>query len=403
MTERRRLGIIPTLGLVALLVVGVALALVDPFTLLFYLSYASIGAVLAIRRPQNPIGWLLIVIAFGFVGTSSTPGVDAAALAAGTVSSRETVQVWVTGWSGSAAYVGLFTLMLIFPSGHLPGRPWRVPSRILLLLCLILIVLTAGAPTISFTGEGGVDSITVPNPFAVLPDLQLWSALPPSDTFLLPIIGLLVVGVGSIIVRYRRSNGVLRLQLRWLVAAVTFVVAAVLVGLAALALFADVIGGLAWIPAIVAYPTVPIAIGVAVLRYRLLEIDRIVSRTVGYAIVTGILAVVYAGTILLLQSALVAITQAQTIAVAASTLVAFALFQPLRRRVQRAVDRRFDRARFDADRTTAAFAERLRDEVDIGTVGADLQETVQAAVQPERLGLWLRTDARGITVGGVNR
>ena len=180
-------------------------------------------------------------------------------------------------------------------------------------------------------------------------------------------------------------------------------VAAVLVGLASLVLFAEVIGGLGWIPAMLAFPTVPIAVVVAVLRYRLLEIDRIVSRTVGYALVTGILAVVYAGTILLLQSALVAVTQAQTIAVAASTLVAFALFQPLRRWVQRAVDRRFDRARFDADRTTAAFAERLRDEVDIGSVSADLQETVRAAIQPERLGLWLRGDAPGVLAGGAHR
>ena len=207
MTERRRLGIFPTLGLVALLVVGVALALVDLFTLLLYLSYASIGAVLAIRRPQNPIGWLLIAIAFGFIGTTGTPGVDAAVLAAGTVSSWERLHVWVTGWSGSADYVCLFALMLIFPSGHLPEGPWRVPSRMLLLFCLVLIVLTALAPTISFSGEGGVETIVVPNPFAVLPDLPLWSALPPSDMFLLPIIGLLVVGVGSIIVRYRRSTG----------------------------------------------------------------------------------------------------------------------------------------------------------------------------------------------------
>jgi hypothetical protein len=403
MTERDRLGTVPTLGLVALLAVGLGLALVDPFTLLSYVSYGSIGALLAIRRPRNPIGWLLIAIAFGFVGTTSTPGVDAAALAAGTVSNWEKVQVWVTGWSGSASYVCLFALMLIFPSGHLPVGRWRLPSRILLLFCLVLIVLTALAPTISFTGEGGVETVVVPNPFAVLPDLPLWSALPPSDTFLMTIIGLLVLGVGSIIVRYRRSTGVLQLQLRWLVAAVTLVVAAVLVGLVSLALLADVIGGLGWIPAIATFPTVPIAVVVAVLRYRLLEIDRIVSRTVGYALVTGILAVVYAGTILLIQGALVAVTQAQTIAVAASTLLAFALFQPLRRRVQRAVDRRFDRARFDADRTTAAFAERLRDEVDIGTVAVDLQETVRAAIQPARLGLWLRTNAHGIAGGAADR
>lgn len=390
MTEHRRLGIVPTLGLVVLLIVGLALAVVDPFTLLFYLSYASIGAIVAIRRPRNSIGWLLILIGFGFIGTTSPPGVDAAALAAGTVSVWGRLAVWVTSWSGSAGFLGYFALTLIFPSGHVPEGRWRIPSRILLLFGLVLVVLTAIAPTISFIPGGAVESIEVPNPFAVLPELPLWSALPSSDLFILPIIGLLVVGVGSIVVRYRRSTGILRLQLRWLVAALTFVVTALVAGLASLALVADVIGGLAWIPAIIAYPTVPIAIGVAVLRYRLLEIDRIVGRTVGYAVVTGILAVIYAGTILLVQGVLATITQAQTIAVAASTLAVFALFQPLRRRIQRTVDRRFDRARFDADRAAAAFSERLRDKVDIGAVTADLQETVRDAVKPERLGLWLR-------------
>ncbi len=216
--------------------------------------------------------------------------------------------------------------------------------------------------------------------------------MPSTDTAILPIIGLLLVGVGSIIVRYRRSTGVLRLQLRWLVVAMTFVIGAVLAGLASLAIAGDAIGGLAWVPAIIAYPTVPIAIGVAVMRYRLLEIDRIVSRSVGYALVTGVLAIVFAGTILVLQAVLVSVTQAQTIAVAASTLAVFALFQPLRRRVQRAVDLRFDRARYDAERTSVAFAERLRNEVDMATVTADLRATVSRTMAPTRLGVWVRAD-----------
>ncbi len=395
-SDRPRVGLVPTLGLLVVLILGLALGLAlagpDPLTLLFYASYAGIGALLAFRRPRNPIGWVLIVIAFNFIGTSTTPDVDAAALAAGTVGPLGMLSVWVTGWAGSADFLAYFALVLIFPSGHLPEGRWRVPSQLLLLVGLVFVILTAVAPTIGFTVSGGLESIQVRNPIAVLPDLPLWSVMPSSDTAILPIIGMLVVGVGSIIVRYRRSTGILRLQLRWLVAAMTFVVGAILAGLASIALTAGDIGGLAWVPAIVAYPTVPIAIGVAVLRYRLLEIDRIVSRSVGYALVTGLLAIVFAGTILVLQAVLVSVTQAQTIAVAASTLAVFALFQPLRRRVQRAVDQRFDRARYDAERTSVAFAERLRNEVDMTAVTADLRATVGRTMAPTSLWVWVRAE-----------
>ncbi len=391
MNEPRSLGPIPTVGLIALLAAGLLLTVTVPLTALYFLSYGCIGAVVALRRPRNPIGWLLIATAFGFIWTSTPPLSDIAAVQAGTASLGVSLGMWLSGWASVAWFLSFFALMVVFPNGRLPDGRWGVASRILLAIGAVLIVLTAASPSFTLTVGDGVQSVTVANPFAILPDLALWPPLSvANDVGSLLLVALLVVGVVSIIVRYRRSTGILRLQLRWLVAALTFLVVAILVGFVSIALFADVVHGLGWTFALIAFPTVPIAVGVAVLRYHLLEIDRIVSRTVGYAIVTGILAVVYGGSIVLLQTALVALTQAQTIAVAASTLVVLALFQPLRRRVQRAVDRRFDRARFDADRTTAAFAERVRDEVDIRTVGADLQETVRAAIQPTNLGLWLR-------------
>ena len=134
----------------------------------------------------------------------------------------------------------------------------------------------------------------------------------------------------------------------------------------------------------------PIAVVVAVLRYRLLEIDRIISRTIAYVVITTALVAAYAGLVVVIGGPLAGVTGGDTISVALSTLVVAALFQPLRQRVQTIVDRRFDRARFDTDRTTAAFSERLRYEVDIVAVGADLQDTVRDAIQPVRLGLWLR-------------
>jgi hypothetical protein len=133
----------------------------------------------------------------------------------------------------------------------------------------------------------------------------------------------------------------------------------------------------------------PLAIGVAILRYRLYDIDRIVSRTLSWALISAVLLAVFGAVVVGLQAALTDVTQGETLAVAASTLVAFALFQPLRRRVQGAVDRRFDRARYDAERTAAAFAERLRDEVDLATLTGELQATVAAAVRPREAAVWL--------------
>jgi hypothetical protein len=134
----------------------------------------------------------------------------------------------------------------------------------------------------------------------------------------------------------------------------------------------------------------PIAIGIAVTRYRLYEIDRLISRTIGWALVTGVLVAVFAGTVLGLQAVLARVTQGETLAVAASTLIAFALFQPVRRRVQRVVDRRFDRARYDGDRTAAAFAERLREQVDLAGLESDIAGVVDNALRPTSVGVWIR-------------
>jgi hypothetical protein len=147
----------------------------------------------------------------------------------------------------------------------------------------------------------------------------------------------------------------------------------------------------ATILASVATALIPIAIGIAILRYRLYEIDRVISRTIGWAIVSGMLVAVFVGGVFALQAILAGFTQGETLAVAASTLVAFALFQPLRRRVQRVVDHRFDRARYDGERTAAAFAERLRDEIDLARLRESLALTARDAVRPTVASVWLRT------------
>ena len=200
---------------------------------------------------------------------------------------------------------------------------------------------------------------------------------------LIPVVAL--ASVASLVTRFRRSIGQERQQLKW------FTYAAIPeIGVLVAASFVTFPPVIALLVAFLIVPLLPLATGVAILRYRLFDLDRIVSRTIAYAVVTGFLVATFAASILLLQGVLAPFTQGETIAVAASTLAVFALFQPVMRRVRRAVDRRFDRARYDAERTAAAFSERLRNEVDMTTVTADLVTTTGGALAPASIGIWLR-------------
>ena len=188
------------------------------------------------------------------------------------------------------------------------------------------------------------------------------------------------------VVRYRRGDEVERHQLKWLIGVAG--VAAVAFPIAFIVPF-SVVADAAFYAGLLALLALPLAIGIAILRYRLYDIDRIISRTIGWSLVSGLLVAAFAILVVGLQAALTDVTQGETLAVAASTLVAFALFQPVRRTVQRAVDRRFDRGRYDAQLTVDAFAERLRDEVDLETLAAELERTVVGTMRPSTASLWL--------------
>jgi hypothetical protein len=192
-----------------------------------------------------------------------------------------------------------------------------------------------------------------------------------------------VLGVAAVVTRYRRGAGVERQQLRWFVAAVALGVVPITI---------SPLGGGpgAFLLAVLGLLLVPISVWIAVTRYRLYEIDRLISRGLSWAVISGLLVAVYAGTILLLQTMLGDVVGGQTVAVAGSTLLAAALFQPLRRRVQTAVDHRFNRARYDAEQTATDFAERLRDEVDVDHLRTALAATADGAVHPSGVGVWLR-------------
>ncbi len=324
------------------------------------------------------------------MGTTSSPTVDVAALQDGSATWADFLGVWAGGWAAHATFGGFLALMLLFPSGTLGTGRWRRPAILALGFSAAITVIAAFAPVLSFNPTGGVVSIAIPNRFAVLPDLAIWNAIP-VDSLIVPTLVLLAGGVVSLVIRYRRAVGVVRLQLRWFVAALAFMVIAITFGLSTLLVFGEDIGALTWVPAIVAYPLVPAAIYVAITRYRLYEFDRIVSRTIGWVSVTAMLAAVFAGTIIGLQAVLAPFTNNNTLAVAASTLVAAALFQPLRARVQRAVDRRFNRSRVNAQTAIDAFGAHLRDEVDLTALRGRLVRVASEAVQPTDTGLWLRS------------
>lgn len=377
-----------SMAIVVTLLIGALAARFDPSVLIFYVSYAAVGAFLAIRRPENPIGWILIGIAVAFLLTTTPPGIDARAIAAGRPTLRDVTYAWLWSWSGRTLFLGYFALMVIFPTGHLPAGRWNRPVAVILVFGLVNATVNAFAPTIAI--DLGARPIAFENPVALFPGLGIWDLLATSGIQDIVVLLLMLGGVGSIIVRFRRSRGLVRLQLRWLVTAMTFLVVALLGSSALIGALGDDASGLAWAPAVLAYPSIPVAIAVAVLRYRLFDIDRIISRTLAYSAVTAILGAVFLGVIVGLQWVLAPFTKEQTIGVAASTLAVFALFQPVLRRVRSAVDRRFDRARYDADLTVRTFAARLRGDIDLAAVRAEIVSTASTAVRPTAAGIWLR-------------
>ncbi|MEO5705340.1 MAG: hypothetical protein ABIR64_10185 [Candidatus Limnocylindrales bacterium] len=346
---------------------------------------ATVGAVLMLRRPGNVVGLGLMVAAV-LLGVTFLAFPSAAILtdARGT---HDALAGFVSLVAGLGIYPSVIVagplLALVFPDGKLPGARWKWPAGLIVALFVVGSAMVTVRPG-SFGGSLadnpiGVSGLPLSPAFWALGDVFSALTLPLS----------LVLALAAVVVRVRRAGEVERAQLKWFVAA--YLVAVVLISIS----FVDgttqtVIDVLA--PWSLALPS--LAVGIAVLRYRLFEIDRIISRTVGWAVVTGMLLAVFAGAVVGLQALLSSFTQGETLAVAASTLVAFALFQPLRRRVQAAVNRRFDRARVDADRTVTAFADRLRDQIDLGGLEGDISRTVEAALRPSSTGVWIRGASR---------
>ncbi|MGH2681796.1 MAG: hypothetical protein ACRDIX_01025 [Actinomycetota bacterium] len=348
------------------------------FFVLAFSAYATVGAVVASRRPRNPIGWVFlgvgVLTAIGSLGESYA---RAAFSRPGPLSAAALLAAWTQNWYWYPLLAtATFVPLLLFPSG-LPSRRWRPVLWLLVLAVASVTVLSALSSTLEAEGR------TVPNPIgitgATLSDIE--------DSFLFSVFGILLTAlmgaaVVSLVLRFRRSRGAERQQLKW------FAYSAVLVGLSLIAsitipayerspMSGLVFGFAIWL--------IPISCGIAIMKYRLYDIDRIINRTLVYGLLTLILAGVYVAVVVGLGT----LVGESAILVAASTLLVAALFRPARGWVQGLIDRRFYRQKYDAARTLEAFSVRLRDEVDLTDLSAELLGVVHATMQPSSASLWL--------------
>lgn len=363
----------------------VSVPLVDGLQTLPLLALAVVGALIIRRHPGLSVGWLLLAASLEvfelvlrrYWQTASPLGIG-----------RPTpVVAWLASWLWLPPTITLSTLVpLLFPTGRLVSARWRVVVWAAVLAIVLGSVGTAFGPgTLQFN----TPLASIENPFGVpgFPEnlgsigLALWAVAA-------------VASAASFGIRLRRARGVERLQLRWFGYAFTLLLVAIAIGLAGgavvgLQTIVPILGALVTL----ALTTLAIACGIAILRYRLYDIDVLIRRTLVYGALTTTLAGTYAATVVLFQAALRPVTGSSELAVAASTLATLALFQPLRRQIQNAVDRRFFRARYDLERTLDAFGERLRDEVELEAVEASLLGAVEQTVHPSQASVWLRERA----------
>jgi len=374
-------------------VVGIALLL----TMMF--SFPVVGVLVAAREPGNAIGWLLLAIGLvwelwgGVAGTYVIWGfdIDPGSVPRPDLVAALTSSIWVPG----LGLIGTF-LILLFPDGRLPTPRWRPVAWLCGLVLLLLTVLIPLAP--SPLNELGDDSLPrIPNPLGVEALGPFYDGPFYALLLLLPLC-ILACAV-SLIRRFRRSRGQERLQLKWLAtgAAITasFYFVAIVAGtLTPVARASEEPGWLTVLNniSLFSFLLIPAAVGAAILRHRLYDIDVIINRALVYGALTAVLALVYVGGVVGVGGAVreVGGQESNSFAVAASTLAVAALFRPARGRVQAFIDRRFYRSRYDAARTVEEFSRRVRDEVTLDTVTSDLLMAVNETVQPEHASLWLR-------------
>ena len=368
------------LGAVALTVFQGASS--DGLGALAFAGFAGVGTLIALRRPGNAVGWILLGIAIAFAA-----GEAGQSYAEERSNPAYAAVAWVTSWTTNVWFsLARIFLPLLFPHGHPPSRRWR-PVLWLGVAALVLAVAgTALTPgPLELRRGAGID-----NP------LGMRGPVPEAADFLSTLFQAvaIVLAAASVVVRFRHARGAERQQLKWFAyVGVMFAVClfvAVFVG-SVLSTESGAFSAVAvvfWLSglALLAFG-LPAATGIAILRHRLYDVDVVIRRTLVYGALTATLGATYLGLVLLVGLAV----GESSLAIAASTLAVAALFRPLRARIQAAVDHRFYRRRYDAVQTLAAFGGRLRDEIDLETLGADLRGVVAETVQPAHVSLWLRS------------
>jgi hypothetical protein len=349
-------------------------------------GFATVGALIAARR-ANTVGWLFVGL--GLLAASHAVSmayaerdtlIDPASLPAGTVVGL------LAGWLWPLNYLLLCLILLLFPDGRLPSARWRPAARFILVAWGLAILLNALTPA-----EGDPEG----NPLAVAALQQ------PAGQLLLLVanaagVVALVLSAVAPFLRFRRAGYQQRQQLKWVAFTVTVSVLSVLVSLGLSQLFPGVVvvGLLGAFGFFVGVIGIPLAVAVAILRHRLYDIDRLINRTLVYGLLTAILGLLYAGTVLILGQVFGGVTEdPPSWAVAAATLAVAALVQPARRRIQAVVDRRFNRRKYDAAKSVEAFSARLRDEIDLDALSAELLTVAHQTMQPTTATLWVRPSA----------
>jgi MFS family permease len=337
-----------------------------------------VGGLVATRRPGNPIGWLLC--GFGVFMGFATLAAGYARVAPGDARhGAGQAAAWFANWSYVALTALTIFVLLLFPDGRLPGRRWRWAAWCGGLASAALAVgtaLDAGKLT---------DYPAVTNPVGI-GGAAMRAVLLTGEILTVPA---LVAPVLSVVVRYRRAGDVARRQIKWLAVAGVVVAVTTLGGAAVAVAGAPTLG---YSTILLGMISLPVAIGVAILRYRLYDVDRVISRSLGYAMLTVVLAAAYGALVLVGQALFSSFAGGSNLAIAMSTLVVAALFHPLRSRVQRLVDRRFYRRRYDAQRTLEAFGARVRAQVDLEALSGDLLGVVGDTMQPAHVSVWLRAE-----------
>jgi hypothetical protein len=350
------------------------------------LASATVGALIASRHPRNPIGWILCGMALLIGLTSLTDGYADRFTSSGAGSQR---LAETAAWWGNWTWVPLVLVpptfvLLLFPDGRLPSPRWRP-----LPWCAALAI-TALSATIALEPGPLDEHPSVANPYAVGKSASEFIGLVGVPLLLAS----LVAAVAALIIRFRRADPAGRQQIKWLVYAGCVAIVTLVVGVLVGSFSSDDVGNAIVLSGVLG---VPLAIGIAILRYRLYDIDVVINRTLVYGSVTALLAGAYLGLVLLFQLAFSPLTEENSLAVALSTLAVAALFRPARNRVQALVDRRFYRRKYDTAQTLTSFAARLREEVDLDALRAELTAVVAETMQPAHVSLWLRAGALSVT------